>query len=309
MKKKILIVAMVLCILALTLVACLNDDNEELNTGEGLPPIKLTEDMTTQQIIDAINAAKNLTFGFGDVDEDNYMIIGETYFVYNYKTFDESYIQFMAGNKRYVAYLDFETKEVEWYKKVNFDGYDANLKKSFEHWMFYNKKEILETLNQDYPYEINDGNLRVYDAETNETYLELKDLNSSILVLPESFKDYKTREETNSPIEYELNSDETKYEITIASGIVSYEIPSSYNGLPVEVTYANVECVSELTLPSNITELKGQNYFFYYPEEEKEIHIIYRGTKEQWASIEKTSEWRTYTRVTCTDGEYVEQQA
>ncbi len=308
--KKFFILVLVLCIVSLALVACnQNNDDEELNTGEGLTPIEFTEDMTTEQIIDAVNSAKNLTFGFGDVDEDNYMIVGETYFVYNYKTFDESYIQFMAGNKRYVAYLDFKTKEVEWYKKVNFDGYDANLKKSFDRWMFYNKKEILETLNRDYPYEIKDGNLRVYDAETNEIYLELKDLNSSILVLPESFKDYKTRKETNSPIEYELNSDNTKYVVTIASGIVSYEIPSSYNGLPVEVIYENVECVSELTLPSDLTELKGENYFFYYPEEEKEIHIIFKGTKEQWASIEKTSEWRTYTRVTCTDGEYVEQQA
>ena len=112
------------------------------------------------------------------------------------------------------------------------------------------------------------------------------------------------QKETNSPIEYELNSDNTKYVVTIASGIVSYEIPSSYNGLPVEVIYENVECVSELTLPANLTELKGQNYFFYYPEEEKEIHIIFKGTKDQWKSIEKTSEWRTFTRVSCSDGEY-----
>lgn len=123
--------------------------------------------------------------------------------------------------------------------------------------------------------------------------------------LIEAFKDYKTMEETNPAVRFELEKDEYYKLMHIGYYIKSYEVPAEYNGKPVKQFIYNCYApyLKTLTLPTSIEYI---TYRCDHDAEDGELHIIYLGTKAQWEAITDSNYWsKEGVRITCSDGDYV----
>lgn len=310
MKKKIFIVAMVLMfvVASVALVACGEKKQGDNNSGEQLKQVKFTEDMTKEQICETIKGLENFTIEYvlsennkdGEIPEDNRLLIGKNFFYY------PGAWQFIEGNRVY-AYALSDGDEDDLVMITDYTGYDVkeNMFTGLQEYGQY----VIDSLST-CEYAIENGNLRIFKFEGDEYDVIIKDCNSTVFTVPESFADYKTRKATEDVIEYRLSYDEKSYVISIDSWLRSFEIPAEHNGLPVSFTSSTVADLEEVTLQASITKLESSYYWDgSYEKRDVELHVIFKGTKKQWSEIEKDEQWTSANkvRVTCSDGEYVEE--
>lgn len=147
-------------------------------------------------------------------------------------------------------------------------------------------------------YTIEDGNL--CSPEFGLYSCKMKDCNVTTFLLPEKYANYADMDATEELITYEQN--DGYYKININSNISSYEIPDSYNGLPICIDRRCLN-MKEIMLPKTI-KLYEETYGVRC---DSTTHIIYKGTKAQWEQIPYAVEWceNTQITVTCSDGDYV----
>lgn len=300
---------MIIVVALLALVACGDKGGGDSQGGDAqLTRVEFSKDMTKEQICEIIEGLDNFTIEYtlseankdGELPEYPLFLFGRDFFVYS------TVWQFVEGNRAYAYAIDTKDNNAETIMITDYTGYDA--KDNLLDVLAPYQQDIIKALST-HDYAIVDGNLKIFKYEGDEYDIIVKDCNSTVLTIPEAFSDYKTREATEKVIEYKLAYDQKSYDITIDGGLRSFEIPAEYNGLPVSFTIGSVRYLEEVTLQSSITKLEGSfSWDGTYEKRTEELHVIFKGTKEQWGNIEKNEEWTSVNkvRVTCSDGEYVE---
>jgi len=299
MSKKKLILAIVLIAVLVVLVSC-----SAIEDGMTAPK-RFSEGMSVEQICGIIKNLKNVTVTEYYKEEDINAVIKFSDDFLSLENGDDSVTSFFEDNREYVFNVSEEGEVSYWI--TDFNGYHTK-KLAYDDFSIY-KKGLIEALEGGQEYKIVDGKLIVEDLNGRD--IELKDCNYTKFSIPSGFENYKSLEANVEPVEFSLSSDGTYYSIdNVDSLLYSYEFPETYNGLPVDYSqfsYWFVSQLDEVTLPATITILDGEWDEDYRPDDT--LHIIFKGTKEQWAKIKKSDCWLTTNgnRVTCVDGEYVDE--
>ncbi len=312
MRKKIfaLITAVALvAMLCLSLVACNEDDGF------------FTDEMSQEEIIEKLGEIENCTVVYHTVQSiytGEGVVMHESVqetraskeFIYK-KWYDkredndrtESELKFFEGAK---VYNITTNSSGDYIQITDYNGYDVG---GFDYsvsvdWAVSQFAEWVKTGKC----VVENGNLKYeYPGanEWSESSCVLKDCNTTKMPsIPEKFKDYKNMAATEDIVRYSLSEDETYYRVSgIDSCLKSYEVPATYNGIPVKECGANA-FLTTLTLPTSIVKLT----YCGRTADAGELHVVYKGTKEQWAQVENHEEWNADNgvRVTCVDGDYVE---
>lgn len=295
MNKKHLILAIVLVVLVV-LVSC-----NAIEIGMSAPK-KFSENMSVEEICSIIKNLKSATSTERYIKDDIHVVTKYSDYFVSVVSGNDSMTLFIEGNREYFygTFEDGETSDAI----TDFSGYRTKELKLGEFSKF--KKELLEALKGGHEYKIVDGKLIIENLDGRD--IELKDCNDTKFSVPSGFEDYKSREENLKPVEFVLSDDGTYYSVDYVDSLLySYEFPETYNGLPVDYSqfsYWLVCDLNEITLPTTIEYLDGELYDGFVPVDT--FHIIFKGTKAQWANISKTDCWLTTNgnRVTCIDGEY-----
>lgn len=290
MKKKFVVcIAIVVLLVAFCFVACnKTDDSVEQKT-------KFTSDMTREEIFKTIDGLKNLTCLYGHSKE----MIGEKFCVFS--TGGYSTYQFAEGNRYYRYSVDGSSKSA--CEIVDYSGFDTADFKRFS--ALSDKKEELKKLIIENGYLVDNGNLRIFTKNSTGSVVVMK-CNETHLNVPDSFKDYKTRESSAyDVVSYRLSASGKEYEIVVDrpfNYVIGLEIAKSHEGLPIRIDLNSVKNLEKVVLPENIivgyVDLQGFN---------GKLSVEYRGTKAQWAEIDNVAKWSSLSgkvKVTCSDGEY-----
>lgn len=292
MKKKIFIVAMVIMLFAcVPLVAC--DKKSDA--------VKFDEKMSFEEICKLIDGLDSVTIEHDDYTE----MIGSNFCIVIGS--DGQACEFVENNIHYNFYYHkYEYSEYEVISIVDYGDFDTQ---NFKRWrgseLSQTKYWIKEQLTYN-KYYVENGNLRI----VGENSSIIKDCNSTLFIVPDRYADYKNRETTDDVVSFYLSNDATNYSVYISKYVVKYELPDSHEGLPIGVGRYGIQYLEELVLPANGFVLDEST--MTYLDNKTELHVIYKGTKDQWKNIERVGDgdsWEvgTYLRVTCSDGEYVEE--
>ena len=296
MNKRHLILAIVLIAVLVVLVSC-----SAIEDGMTVPK-KFSENMSVEQICGIIKNLKNVTSTEYYKEEDIHAVIKYSDDFASFTSGNYSITSFFEDGREY-SYHVSEDGETNYYI-TDFSGYRTKQLKFDDYSVF--KNELIEALKGGHEYKIANGKLIVEDLNGRD--IELKDCNYTKFSVPSGFENYKSLEANEEPVQFSLSYGGTRYSIDyIDSLLYSYEFPETYNGLPVDYsmfTYWKVSNLDEVTLPTTIEYLDGELVEDYRPDDT--LHIIFKGTKAQWANIGKTDCWLTTNgnRVTCIDGEY-----
>lgn len=294
---------------------------------------KFEEDMSLDEIIDAINNLDNFTW-IEYFDEDDFYDNGGTlmmegyygrtfegYMHANYYTLKRIYrCEFFEDNRLYEFEVAYDNEDERLGKSCwvhDYSGYDINGTFRFEQLLAYAKTSIVNNISdtENYNYVIEEGNLKFYKVGSKSTqYRIIKDCNSTdaIKMLPKEYSKYKKLDATFAPVSYREQCDKAGnilfYDMWFQFYHVkpqSVEVPETYNGLPIGTVYFTngTYMPEEITLPSNVGALP--EFSNVYSDES--IHFIYKGTKAQWEQIPYAVDWckNTQITVTCSDGDYV----
>lgn len=293
---------------------------------------KFEEGMSLDEIIDAINSLDNFTW-IEYFDEDDFHVNGDTSMMENYygRTFEGRMYTNYYSLKRIYQYEFFEDNRFYMFDVVydnedeslgkscwvcDYSGYDINGTFRYEQSLAYAKTSIVNSISdtENYNYVIEEGNLKFYKVGGKSTqYCIIKDCNSTdvIKMLPKEYSKYKKLDATIEPVSYSEQRDKTGnvlfYDMWFQFFHVkpqSVEVPETYNSLPIGTVYFtnSYYMPEEITLPSNVGALPELSDRY----SDVSIHIIYKGTKEQWEQVPYAIEWCKNTKitVTCADGEY-----
>lgn len=290
MKKRFLVcIAIVVLLVAFCFVACnKTDDSVEQKA-------KFTSDMTREEIFKTIDGLKSLTCLYGHSKE----MIGEKFCVFGtggYTTY-----QFVEGNRYYRYSVDTSNKSA--CEIVDYSGFDTADFKRFS--ALSDKKEELKKLIIANGYLVDNGNLRIFTKNSTGSVVVMK-CNETDLSIPDSFKDYKTRQSSAyEVVSYRLSASGNEYEIVVDQPFnyaIGLEIANSHEGLPIRIDLNSVKNLEKVVLPENIVvgyaDLQAFN---------GKLSVEYRGTKAQWAEIDNVAKWSSLSgkvKVTCSDGEY-----
>lgn len=304
MKRKLLAIILII-VLALSVCAIFASCDNDNATG-----YKFSDDMSREEIIEAINSLDNFTYEYYLNDElDQVHYIGNSFYgCWNYRVgrYDLSFIE---GNRIYNIYYanidvdgNFSNEEIKIY---DFTGYDTSDLCSETKIYMRNiiRYQFLSWIEGGEEYTIEDGNLCFSWSDSRRTWEDkIKDCNVTTFLLPEKYANYADMDATEELITYDQY--DGYYKISINSYISSYEVPESYNGLPICI---DTSCLTMrgITLPENIklkSSIKDNSGY-----SKSTTHIIYKGTKAQWEQIQYAVEWceNTQITVTCSDGDYV----
>lgn len=291
MKKKFLVcIAIVVLLVAFCFVACnKTDDSVEQKT-------RFTSDMTRDEIFEIIDGLKNLTCLYGHSKE----MIGEKFCVFS--TGGYSAYQFAEGNRYYRYSVDGSNKSA--CEIVDYSGFETADFKRFS--ALSDKKEELKKLIIENGYLVDNGNLRIFTKNSTGSIVVMK-CDQTVLNVPDSFKDYKTRESSAyDVVSYRLSASGNEYEIVVDrpfNYVIGLEIDKSHDGLPIRIDLNSVKNLEKVVLPENIVvgyvDLQGFN---------GKLSVEYRGTKAQWAEIDNVAKWSSLSekiKITCSDGEYI----
>ncbi len=298
---------MLIAVFCVSFVACGdNSDNDNAPTA-----LTFSEDMSKAEIIEQLGKIENLTLeAYNTGEKHSTYYVGKTFFWCEYAKAGNSRFDFMDDMRMYYGEY-YPNGSGTYIGMTDYTGYDADVASYFTDMLQeeYIDKYI-EYVNND-EYFIENGNFKHEETKTiggvaQTVVLTVYDCNvTKMPSLPDVFADYKTMSATQDVIEFNLSSDETYYNVGFINRYVkTYEVPSTYSGKPVKEFIAG--CYSEnlktITLPTSIVKLGycGHN------AEDGELHVIYKGTKAQWASIENSDNWANTdgVRITCTDGDY-----
>lgn len=325
MKRKLL-ASILIIVLALSTCAIFASCD---NTKE----YKFEEDMSLDEIIDAINNLENFTW-IEYFDEDDFNDNGdklmmenyygrtfEGYMYTNYYTLKRIYLyEFFEDNRLYMLDVAYDNEGESFGKTCwvyDYSGYDINGTFRFEQFLAHAKTSIVNNISdtENYNYVIEEGNLKFYKVGSKSTqYCIIKDCNSTdvIKMLPKEYSKYKKLDSNMEPVSYREQCDKAGnvlfYDMWFQFYHVkpqSVEVPETYNGLPIGTVYFTngYYMPEEITLPSNVGALPE----FDNRYSDESIHFIYKGTKAQWEQIPYAVEWceNTQITVTCSDGDYV----
>lgn len=300
MKSKLTATILIMVLILLMCAIFVSCDNDNA-TG-----YKFSDDMSREEIIEAINSLENFTYEYYLNDElDTVFYVGHSF--YGSRYFDgRYYLTFVEGNRIYKISADidadanFSNEEIKIY---DFTGYDTSDLCSETKIYMRNiiRDQFLSWIEGGEEYTIEDGNLCSPKFVLGNSY-KMKDCNATTFLLPQKYFNYADMDATEELITYDQY--DGYYKISINSNIASYEVPESYNGLPICI---DTQCLSlrmkEITLPETI---KIEEYWGYAPADAT-THIIYKGTKAQWEQIPYAVDWckNTQITVTCSDGDYV----
>lgn len=325
MKRKLTATILIMVLTLLMCTICVSCDNTK--------EYKFEEDMSLDEIIDAINNLENFTwteyFDEDDFHDNGNTLMEENYYgrtfrgwcVHtNYYTLTRKYqFEFFEDNRLYefdVVYDDDESLGKSCWV-CDYSGYDINGTFRYKQLLANAKTSIVNNISdtENYNYVIEEGNLKYYKVGSKSTqYCIIKDCNSTdvIKMLPKEYSKYKKLDATLEPVSYREQCDKAGnilfYDMWFQFFHVkpqSVEVPETYNGLPIGTVYFTngIYMPEEITLPSNVGALP--EFSNVYSDES--IHFIYKGTKAQWEQIPNAVEWceNTQITVTCSDGDYV----
>lgn len=275
---------------AFCLVAC----NQTENIGE--QSVKFYFDMTIDEICETIDGLKNFTCLYGQSKE----MVGEKFCVFNTGVY--STYRFVEGNRYYRYCIDNSNNYS--YEIIDYSDYDTGDFKRFS--VLSEKKIELKKLITENGYLVENGNLRIFTNDSTGSVVVMK-CNETVLKVPDSFKDYKFRDNSvYEVVSYRLSESEKEYEMIIDGHfnfVIGYEIPQTYNGLPIKIDFNIVKRLEKIVLHENIVigyvdlrDFAGK------------LSVEYKGTKAQWEEIDNIAKWSSLSRevkVTCSDGEYV----
>lgn len=326
MKRKLFVLTtaiLLVLLLCFALVAC--GDNGK----SGHKSIRFTDDMTKEQIFETLEQAESFTVeAYAEVkNEEQYDILHAfSYYVGKHYYYFENLIQctrnwqiFDDGCKYAIGQYYTKGTQTEGPSVIDYSNYDAVKEINYvERFVKVDPKQY------DFSVDIVDGNLKltiiekeieineygVRTEESNNGYFIFKDFNKTEMPpLPEGYENYK---EIAVPTEVGYYSPDSYWELSyyefsgVDSQIISYEVSDTYDGKPVKVLdiLTNASSLKTLTIPTSIVKVER----CYHNAEDGELHIIYKGTKAQWAQVENHEMCNSIKgiRVTCIDGDYVE---
>lgn len=308
MKKKIAIIALsclLVVMLCASLVACDKDD------GENASGYRFSKDMSKEDIIAKVKTldSASIVYHFVEHQDENDIIeydmiyeFGRTFMIYRivYQGVDNTLVMDFFENGRHYDYSHYyyeESTESDEFEIVDFIGLDV----SFEY--IDDAYDAMVGFFDEYDnYKIDNGNL-VFEEKGDEydETITIKNCNSTVLDIPQAIADYQTKLADNKIVEYVLSDTQDYYSMDMryvfGVHINSYEVPETYNDLPVkEVDVSSVMNGGTLTLPNTIEKLNTSG-----GSDEPLLNIVYKGTKEQWIS-KGLGVYAYNTAVTCSDG-------
>lgn len=236
MKKKIIVLVVLLLILTLALFAC-GEPNTDGTPGEGDDLVsndfKFNDDMTVDEILDAINGLKSLTIEMANVQSlgtenefvDTYRDNCIYYYgekIYNicgmnldglrdnsireYAFYEDGVCYYFC---QYYSYYIKRQMSEEKFKRMN--GFNVDNLVIFKNCLLTGDYEII------------DGNLYVGKLKNIDGWAYIiRDMNKTNVELPSEFSDYKTREFTDEPFGEDIPDDDVDIP-TFTSDMIGYD--------------------------------------------------------------------------------------
>lgn len=264
---------------------------------------KFSDDMSREEIVEAINSLDNFTNEYYWNDELHQVsYIGNSFRGWRGYYCDAYELMIVEGNRIYEirANIDaddnFSNEEIKIYDFTGYDTFDLSdvIRSDFRYY-------YVTLIEQGKEYTIENGNL-CFSWSDRSTKEKIKDCNVTTFLLPQKYSNYAKMDATEELITYDQY--DGYYEIRINSNIASYDVPDSYNGLPICIDDSQCLRMKEITLPKTIKLGRTIGSINIW---DATTHIIYKGTKAQWEQIPDAVDWckNTQITVTCSDGEYV----
>lgn len=263
------------------------------------------EDMTQEEIIQAVKDLKAFSFRYADevtyyVDEKT--MIYEMYYE-NGEPWQYAHL-FIEGTR----YYEIVGSGGEYYLDItDFAGYNIDMDGYIKRMVDDELKGSIYDAVTKGQYRIEDGCLIWNEEDTGVTIIVKDSPSMPAGNIPDEYADYATREATDNVVRYVLSEDGTYYEISwVESYLTSFEVPETYNGLPVKaLTSSSISTFDSITIHAGVTEIPSElnKLSAMY---QHVLNIEYKGTKAQWRNISHNRKW-SYgddVKVTCSDGVY-----
>lgn len=267
--------------------------------------VDFSEDMSKEEVIQRLKDLKYFIFRF---DNDAIYYVGDKLMILNLfiEGVEMPYIyEFFEGKRGYEIEIGGEMRITD------FTGYDVDIDTYFACYMNDGLKDVVYENVANGKYSIEDGCLVAYEESEDESerykYVIQPCIEAPTGTIPEGYEDYATRETTEDTISYTLSEDEKYYTLSyIKEYFHSFEVPETYNGLPVtKLSASTISTFENIVIPTSITEIPSSVYDISELNS-RTLNIEYKGTKEQWHELSKDLEWTRadHIKVTCSDGVY-----